>query len=111
NLRHVLSEIEGHLITGYGDGDDKPDRLIEAKPNALKAANEFLVDHTETCDRFARVIDLIQGFETSYGMELLATVHWVAKNEGAKDLESAVKQVHAWSDRKKQWDKQQISIA
>ena len=44
-------------------------------------------------------------------MELLATVHWVAKNEGAKDLESAVKQVHAWSDRKKQWDKQQISIA
>lgn len=111
NLRHVLIEIEGHLITGYGDGDDKPERLIEAKPEAIRDANEFLMEHSDTCDRFARVIDLIQGFETPYGMELLATVHWVAKNEDAKELESAVKQVHAWSDRKKQWDRQQISVA
>jgi hypothetical protein len=34
-------------------------------------------------------------------MELLATVHWVAKYEQANSAESAVRQVHAWSERKK----------
>jgi len=111
NLRHVLSAIEGHLITGYGDGDDKPDRQIEAKPEALEEANEFLVDHAETCERFGRVIDLIQGFETPQGMELLATVHWVATRENAKELKCAIERVYSWSERKKQWDERQIGIA
>ena len=36
------------------------------------------------------VADLIAGFETPYGMELLATVHWIADHEGAKDAAEAV---------------------
>jgi hypothetical protein len=43
---------------------------------------------------------LIKGFETPYGLELLSTTHWVAKNEGAKDPERAAELVRAWSARK-----------
>ncbi|HBY80017.1 MAG TPA: hypothetical protein DEG47_24090, partial [Cyanobacteria bacterium UBA11148] len=43
-------------------------------------------------------------FETPYGMELLATVHWVAQEnpEAAKNAEIAIALVHEWSDRKRQ---------
>ena len=47
--------------------------------------------------------DLIDGFETPYGMELLASVHWVAtKGEPpARSAEAAVDAVLAWNERKR----------
>jgi hypothetical protein len=52
--------------------------------------------------RVYRVSELIYGFETPYGMELLATVHWVAQKEinPAQSDEQAVALVHQWSERK-----------
>ncbi len=46
--------------------------------------------------------------ETPYGMELLATVHWVRHRGGpgasapAASVEEAVAQIHAWNPRKQQ---------
>lgn len=53
--------------------------------------------------RFDRVAHLIEGFETPYGMELLATVHAVAKDDPAarSDPEAALQAVRAWSARKR----------
>ncbi len=48
-----------------------------------------------------RVQNLIEGFETPYGLELLATVHWVATQEGAATEDEAIKLVQAWNPRKK----------
>jgi hypothetical protein len=46
---------------------------------------------------------VITGFETPFGMELLATVHWVATREPrAATLEQAVEAVRAWSPRKRE---------
>ena len=48
-----------------------------------------------------RVTRLIEGFESPYGMELLASVHWVATHaeEQATDLESVVRAVYGWNER------------
>jgi hypothetical protein len=53
--------------------------------------------------RFDRVAELIEGFETPYGMELLATVHAVAKEDSAarSDPDAALRAVRAWSERKR----------
>ncbi len=111
NLRHVLNKIEGHFITGFGDGEDAPQKPIEPKNDATVLAKEFLEAHAETRERFRVVADLISGFETPYGMELLATVHWVAAKEGATSAENAVSRVHSWSDRKKMFTPQHIELA
>jgi uncharacterized protein YwgA len=111
NLRHVLNKIEGHFICGYGDAEDNPGVQIELKTEASQKAEQFLATHQRTHVRFDRVAELIRGFETPYGMELLATVHWVAKQEGASTPDEAVAKVHAWSERKKQFPAQHISIA
>jgi hypothetical protein len=42
------------------------------------------------------------GFETPYGIEMLATLHWVAKEdpEAAINCDKAIQKVREWSDRK-----------
>ncbi len=111
NLRHVLGHIEGHFISGYGDAEDDPEKQIELKPEAYQRAEAFLNQHAVTLARFNRVAELIEGFETTYGMELLATVHWVAKHEAAYTPDEAVEKVYSWNDRKKMFKEAHLQIA
>lgn len=107
NLNKVLEVMEGHFIRGYGDSQ-KPGAEIELLPGATEEAGEFLLGKDESKKRLAAVGQLIEGFETPYGMELLATVHWVAHHGGPGHQRSAtvpteaVVQVHEWNPRKKQ---------
>jgi len=111
NLRHVLHTVEGHLVAGYADGGDAPDKQLELVPGAVKDAEAFLKDHTDTRQRFDRVADLVEGFETPFGLELLSTVHWVATREGATTLDEVVARTYAWNDRKSRFSTRQIGLA
>src|SRR4051812_40108088 len=96
----MLQHLEGHYIRGYGDRSSHA--LVAIVPEAVIAASAFLSFAPEAQERLERVSKLIQGFETPYGMELLATVHWVAQQsvEHPLSLEGTVAAVHAWDDRK-----------
>jgi O-acetyl-ADP-ribose deacetylase (regulator of RNase III) len=111
NLRHVLTRIEGHFVTGYGDAEDKPDRKIELKPEASDLAEGFLREHEETRERLDRVSNLIAGFETPYGMELLSTVHWVATREGARTQDEVLVRTYGWGERKKMFKPDHVQVA
>jgi len=110
NLRHVLAAIEGHLLLGYADGGDAPDKQLQLVPGAAEAADEFLAAHPETKARFERVAALVEGFETPFGTELLATVHWLLAHEHVPG-ERLVESVYSWNDRKKQFSPRQIELA
>ena len=111
NLRHVLNAIEGHLVAGYQDGEDDPDKQLNLVSGALEDANEFLQTQEKTRERFERVSELVDGFESSFGLELLSTVHWVIDREAAETLEDVVKRTYDWNDRKKQFSRRQIELA
>ncbi|MFT9091216.1 MAG: macro domain-containing protein [Gluconacetobacter sp.] len=111
NLRHVLKAIEGHFLSGYYDGGDAPDKALELVPGAIKDAEDFLVHDEATAIRFDRVGELVEGFETPWGLELLATVHWVVTQEGANNVDDVTAQVHAWNERKRRFTTRQIGIA
>lgn len=111
NLRHVLRTVEGHLISGYADGGDAPNKQLELVPGAVKDAEVFLKDDAETRARFARVANLVEGFETSFGLELLSTVHWLATHEHVTGTEDAISHTYAWSDRKRRFSPRQIRLA
>jgi O-acetyl-ADP-ribose deacetylase (regulator of RNase III) len=111
NLRHVLRDIEGHLISGYADGGDAPSKQLALVPGAVRDAESFLGEHPTTHDRFGRVVRLVDGFETSFGLELLATVHWVVAQEQPQNLESIVQATYAWGARKRQFTPAQIALA
>ncbi|MGH1440799.1 MAG: type II toxin-antitoxin system antitoxin DNA ADP-ribosyl glycohydrolase DarG [Cellvibrionaceae bacterium] len=103
-LRHVLNRMEGHFISGFADGLNKPDTPIELEGDAASEAQNYLAEYTETKQRFDRVAQLIEGFESQNGMELLSTVHWVATQEaedlGSLSIEQIIDKVHEWSPRK-----------
>jgi O-acetyl-ADP-ribose deacetylase (regulator of RNase III) len=111
NLRHVLNAIEGHLVSGFADGGESPEKQIALVPGAVKEAEAFLVSDPDAVERFRRVAELVSGFETPYGLELLATVHWVVTQENADTVESAVAKVHDWNDRKRRFTPRQIEVA
>jgi hypothetical protein len=104
SLRHVLNRLEGHYLQGFGDAtQNKPDTQIWLLPGAAEEAEQFLNTQPETVARFARVSKLIEGFETPYGLELLATVHWVGRHEcqpgaGQEQIQFAV---FSWNPRKR----------
>lgn len=111
NLRHVLNAIEGHLVSGYADGGDAPDKPLQLVPGAIEDATEFLSEHAETRQRFEQVTKLVEGFESPFGLELLATVHWVMKHEQADSVDEVVRRIHAWNERKLQFTPRQIGLA
>ena len=111
NLRHVLRSVEGHLIAGYADGGDDPTKQLTLVPGAYEDADRFLSGHDETRRRFDRVAELVDGFETPYGLELLSTVYWVARNEHATTLKEVKAKFYDWNDRKQQFAPEQIARA
>lgn len=111
NLRHVLKAVEGHLVSGYADGGDVPDKQLKLVPGAIDDAAAFLESNVETRTRLDKVADLVEGFESPFGLELLATVHWIASKEGARSIEDIVKMTYAWNDRKRQFTTRQIALA
>ena len=111
NLRHVLSAIDGYFVTGYADGGDAPDKELELVPSGVEAARAFLAEKAGTRGRFERVAELVDGFESPFGLELLATVHWVAAALGARTPDEAVAQTYAWNARKRRFSRRQVGLA
>ena len=77
---------------------------LELFPEAVSEAEQFLKSEIDTLERFEKVARLIEGYETPYGMELLATVHWVAAHEDGEaktDPERAIAGVLSWNEHKK----------
>ena len=100
NLNHVLIAMEGHYTRGYGDRSSEPQ--IQVLDGAYDTAAKFLEDHPDTSQRLQLVSNLIDGWETPYGLELLATVHWaLTKAEPRLHSHAEVSSfVAAWTPRK-----------
>lgn len=105
NLRHVLKALEGHYLQGFGDGSTP---VQEAEPikilsSAAEEAEAALGGSSKTSDRVRCVLELVDGYESPYGLELLASAHWVATHhrEGStSDIHLVIERVQGWSRRK-----------
>jgi hypothetical protein len=70
-LQQVLEVMEGHFIRGYSDSQESQSD-IELLPGAVEEAS-ILTGKYDSIGRLEGVARLIEGLETPYGMELLAT--------------------------------------
>ncbi|RBP85979.1 O-acetyl-ADP-ribose deacetylase (regulator of RNase III) [Cytobacillus firmus] len=101
NLNHVLIRLDGHFIRGYGDRNRHSQISLSADAPTL--ARKFIENDEESIKRLQKVKELISGFETPYGMELISSVHWANKhghiplNQPSKIVEF----VQQWNERKK----------
>lgn len=73
-------------------------------------AKAFLAEDSGSQERLARVAKLIEGFETPFGMELLATVHWLASREEAPTPESILAKVKDWEPSRPDWGQRKAAL-
>ena len=111
NLSHVLRKVEGHFVSGYLDGGDSPSKALQLVPGAIEDAKRVLADDAASRKRFDAVADLVEGFESPFGLELLSSVHWVVTRDGARSPEEAAKKVYAWNERKARFTPKQLELA
>jgi len=78
-LYHMLQRLEGHQLSGLVDRD--PWAALTVRREALEEAMAYLRNDQGADALFRRVAALIDGFQTPYGLELLATAHWVARHD------------------------------
>ena len=80
-------------------------------PGAIKDADRLLKSDNSLLAKINKVSKLVNGFETSFGLELLATVHWVATREDKTTLDDVIDGVYAWGKQKHKFSEKQIKIA
>ncbi len=109
-LNHVLQDMEGQFILGYGDRTTGSDLQLLDRGRA--GAHALLAGDAEAGSRIERVTRLIEGFDSPFGLELLTTVHWAAAREGARTPAEALRVLADWSQRKREvFDERAVTIA
>lgn len=101
NLRHVLDHVEGHFVVGFGDGAAPvaEAEALKVLPDAINEAGLIIENAPITILRIERVLELASGFESAYGLELLATVHWLLAEERVGEAR-LMEGIESWSWRK-----------
>lgn len=107
NLQHLLSRLEGAYLQGnIRVADARPHDSLSLFNEKIEEVANFLARNTSTAEkhRLHAVTQLIEGFESPFGLELLATVHWAVKQlqESKISLEAVIQFVHSWSPRKRE---------
>jgi O-acetyl-ADP-ribose deacetylase (regulator of RNase III) len=104
DLRKSLRAMEGHFIVGFGDGSLPITKAepIRVKPEIYEELDRYIASHSATAARIHSVLSEIEGFESTYGLELLATVHWVMTHDATAMANSGVahEEVRRWNQRK-----------
>lgn len=104
-LTHVLNDMDGHYLSGMKEKTAQPFDKIVINKKEIEKINKYIEANCndEQKERLESVYNLIEGFESPLGMELLATVDFVINSElendfGSKHLKD---KIYNWNDRKK----------
>lgn len=104
NLQHLLHELEkGYLKGEKPVHDSKPSDLIYVNSSTVREVDQFI--ETECSDqeknRLMKIVKIIEGFESPFGLELLSTVDWIMSRETLEITPDDIKEkIALWSKRK-----------
>jgi len=100
-LQHLLKYLNGYYLK-FKHEETKPgtlislnnfDKVINYIPNNLSSEQKV---------RLERLQQLIEGFESPYGLELLATVDFLSEHEKIEDSDKIILEIGKWTRRKKE---------
>lgn len=106
NLQHLLHLLEkNYLIVEKPILDSKPFDIIYSRKDKYQEIHDFIRQYcTEEEKRRLNLVNkIITGYESPFGLELLATIEWIIQDrKDEKDISSAVieSEIIKWSKRK-----------
>lgn len=105
NLQHLLHELEkGYISSDKSVFDSKPLDLITLNKNNSIEIADFIEKEcsNEEKERLHKLFKLMSGYESPFGLELLATVDWIySTNNNSRLTALEIKEkIKTWSKRK-----------
>lgn len=113
-LNHVLMHLNGVYLKGMEQNQTKPFEPLWLNYDKYSEIETYIKNTTsfEQKQRLDDVLKLLQGFESTFALELLATVDFVSTENKSNDIESVQKAIASWSNRKANlFENKQIEIA
>lgn len=116
NLKHLLSHLEGYYFKGQiRFQDSKPTDALKLERSHMPEVEAAIESElsVEEKQRLNKVEQFIVGFESPFGLELLATTYWAIKELADNaTIKNVIQYIHSWSERKKlNMTEAQIEIA
>lgn len=112
NLRHLLGGLDGSYLKS-----DK--RIVDCKPTDVVLFNDARQEQVETylktqakdyLPALEKTSEIIDGFESPFGMELLSTVDWLLVKEGCQaETDSVLEGMQNWPAGK-QWGERKTRL-
>lgn len=104
-VRHIVSDLEGSYISGFGDGAD---RTLDLEPITVTDGGRIALEKFRSNEAIGQaaqrltdqVMDRISGFEGPYLIELLASVDWARHKAPQSDAATVSSFVRDWTPRK-----------
>ena len=103
SVAHMLSEVNGKYIHGLEEMDRRPFEALMLDYGHKAEVGEYV--HTQLSEsqrnHIRTLLQLIDGYESAYALEVLASVAYVRKQEPGITLEESIRRIESWSQRKK----------
>lgn len=104
SLRHALDDLEGYYLDGTKYKSAKVFDRIKIESSKIEAIEQSLqkIKLKKDKEAFDNLSKLIDGFESPLGMELLATIDYLAKEDKAllQNTDLLLTEIANWSKRK-----------
>jgi O-acetyl-ADP-ribose deacetylase (regulator of RNase III) len=106
NLQHLLHRLEnGFIITEKPVLDSKPLDIIYLNKEKVEETYQFIKNNCSQneINRLKVVGDIIKGYESPFGLELLSSVDWIInENKTLQELKPnfVLQKIQEWSNRK-----------
>jgi len=111
---HVLHALNGKYLRGLEQMNTKAFEEIELNYDTFNEVQTFVKSNLNSQQqvRLEGLTKLIEGFQSAFALEILATVDYIKAIRGTTDEQVIITEIHNWSDRKKNLFKDQyIKVA
>ncbi|MFE4373246.1 macro domain-containing protein [Streptomyces sp. NPDC056835] len=102
DLDRAIAALEGHYVSGFGDGTRGSSAPLSPVSDAVDRAVELLGTDTQFNAAIQRLDRLVDGYEHPYGMELLGTLLFASEalTSRSTTYATAAAYVKEWTPRK-----------
>ena len=99
-LQHLIKYLNGYYLS-FKHEETKPSTPVYL--NNMEKVEAYNHDNLNDKQkkRLKDVQSLLEGFESPYGLELLATVDFICKQRDIEDTDEIISQIGNWTNRKK----------
>lgn len=100
---HVLYALNGKYVAGLEQNQARPFEDLQLRYEYLPEVEKYIQQHLtqEQQTRMNNLIHLMDGFQSSWSLEVLASVDYLLSQQPGQTTEDLFKGIQAWNTRKK----------